>query len=763
MTLVLLILLLVGVALMAYGPTRRHLLMRPLYRYFQRSMPPLSATEREAIAAGDTWWEAQLFRGNPDWQHLHQLPRPQLSAAEQAFVDTQVAQLLLLLDDHQIVSELQDLPTEVWQFLKKERFFALNISPEYGGLGFSALANSTIVARIASKSLSAAVTVMVPNSLGPAELLSHYGTDAQKAKWLPALAAGDELPCFALTGPEAGSDAGAIPDEGIICHGEHEGAPCLGIRLNWHKRYITLAPVATVLGLAFKLRDPDALLGDVVELGITCALIPAHHPGVSIGARHNPLHQAFMNGTTDGLDVFIPLEWIIGGPDYAGKGWRMLVECLSAGRGISLPALATAASQIAARSSGAYAYVRRQFGLPLGKFEGVQLPLAEIGANAYRLEAMRVLTTTAIDLGHKPAVLTAIAKYQMTELARRSLNHAMDIHGGRGIQCGPSNYLAHQYMGIPIAITVEGANILTRNLMIFGQGASRCHPFILAEMAAAADSDHERGLLEFDRLLLGHLGYSLGNGWRALWLGWSGCRFSRAPVTGETARYYGQLTRMSALLAVLADVAMLVLGGKLKRKEALSARLGDLLSHLYMASAVVKRFEADGRRSADLPYLHYCLQESLQQMGEALSGFFDNFAPRWLGRMLRVLFMPWGCHFSRPTDALSASVAEAMMRSDQHRLRLSPLCYVGAAEQGDALAILERAFVAMAATAPLQQRLKQAQLSGQLAAQQSLTALWQQAKAQQLLTDAELAALEQCEQWRQQAIAVDSFAAGQRL
>ncbi len=763
MALALLVLLAVAVALLAYGDTRRLLLVRPLYRYFQRSLPPMSATEREAIAAGDTWWEADLFRGQPDWHKLHALPKPQLTAAEQAFIDNQVQQLLAMLDDHQIVSRLQDLPPEVWQFLKSERFFALNISPEYGGLGFSALANSTIVARIASKSLSAAVTVMVPNSLGPAELLSHYGTQAQKARWLPALAAGQELPCFALTGPEAGSDAGAIPDEGIVCLGEHEGQPCLGIRLNWNKRYITLAPVATVLGLAFKLRDPDGHLGDVAELGITCALIPTSHPGVIIGARHNPLHQAFMNGTTEGQDVFIPLDWIIGGAEYAGKGWRMLVECLSAGRGISLPALGTAAAQLAARSSGAYAYVRRQFGVSVGKFEGVQLPLAEIGGNAYRLEAMRTLTTTAIDLGHKPAVLTAIAKYHMTELARRSLTHAMDIHAGRGIQCGPHNYLAHQYMGIPIAITVEGANILTRSLMIFGQGASRCHPFILAEMAAAADGDSERGLRDFDRLLLGHLRYTLGNLGRAWWLGWSGARCYRPPVSGATARYYGQLARMSALLALLADVAMLVLGGGLKRKEALSARLGDLLSHLYMASAVVKRFEADGRPAADLPYVHYCLQDNLQQMGEALSGFFTNFGPRWLSLALRWLLLPWGCHFARPTDEQSAAVAEALMRPDQHRERLTPVCHIGDAEQGEPLAIVERAFVAMAAAAPLHGRLQQAQRSGQLPAQGPLSQLWQQALAQQLLTEAELAQLQRCEQWRQQAIAVDSFAVGEPL
>lgn len=755
MTILLLILVVALAVVLFHADTRRLLLGRAVYRYFQRSLPPMSATEREAMEAGDTWWEGELFRGKPDWNTLHAYPQPQLSAEEQAFLDHQVETLLAMIDDYKIVSELQDLPPEVWDYLKREKFFALNIAREYGGLKFSALANSTIVARIASKSLSAAVTVMVPNSLGPGELLSHYGTEAQKQRWLPALADGREIPCFALTGPEAGSDAGAIPDEGVVCRGDYNGETVLGIRLSWSKRYITLAPVATVVGLAFKLRDPDGLLGGKEELGITCALVPASHPGVKIGDRHKPMNQAFMNGTTEGKDVFIPIDWIIGGPDYAGKGWRMLVECLSAGRGISLPALGTAATQLAARTTGAYAFVRRQFGLSLGKFEGVQLPMAEIGANAYRLEAMRTLTTTALDLNHRPGVLTAIAKYHMTELARKAMTHAMDIHAGRGIQCGPLNYLAHQYMGMPIAITVEGANILTRNLMIFGQGATRCHPYIFAEMEAAALADGDEGLKRFDQLLVGHVRYALANLGRALWLGLTAARFYKAPVSGETAPYYGQLARFSAVLAFVADIAMLVLGGSLKRREGISARLGDVLSHLYMASATLKRYEGQGRQQADLPYVHFALQDNLQQMGEALDGFFANFGPRWLALTLRTVLFPWGLRFAKPSDRLSAKVAEAMMQPGVARDRLTPLCHVGSGDEP--VAIMEQAFLAMNEGASYQSAISAAQKAGTLPRRLPLDQLIDLAASQGVLTPEQAKRMRDSDELRRRAIAVDSF------
>ncbi len=513
------IILLIIVALIALFFVRNirlQFVTRPVLAFFRKVLPPLSDTEREAMEAGDVWWEAELFRGKPNWESLHAYGKPALSAEEKDFIDHQVMTALKMIDDYDIVNNRKDLPPELWEYFKKEGFFALIIPKKYGGREFSAYANSTIVSKLASRSVSAAVTVMVPNSLGPGELLTHYGTKEQKEHWLPALAKGEEIPCFALTGPEAGSDAGAIPDEGLVCRGEFQGEETLGLKLSWNKRYITLAPVATVLGLAFQMRDPDGLLGDKVNLGITCALIPTDHPGVKIGRRHNPLNMAFMNGTTQGEEVFIPLDWIIGGPQYAGRGWRMLVECLSAGRGISLPALATASGHMATKTTTAYSYVRKQFGMAIGQFEGVQEALARIIANTYQLEAARRLTTTGIDLKVKPSVVTAIAKYHMTELGRQVMNDAMDIQSGKGIQMGPKNYLAHGYMANPISITVEGANILTRSLMIFGQGATRCHPYVLAEMEAAGMEDNSEALERFDSLLMGHIGYALRNAFGSL-------------------------------------------------------------------------------------------------------------------------------------------------------------------------------------------------------------------------------------------------------
>ncbi len=592
--LLLLVILGIPLAIWFHSPWRQRLISRPLLAYLAHAMPPLSATEQEAIEAGSVWWEGELFAGRPDWRHLRELPRPSLSEAEQAFMAHQVAELLERLAALPGNPQQQDLPDALWTFLAQEGFFALIIPKAYGGREFSHYANSQIVARIAAANLSAAVTVMVPNSLGPAELLLHYGTQEQQDYWLPRLARGEEIPCFALTGPEAGSDAGAIPDLGVVTHGMWQGQEVLGIRLDWNKRYITLAPRATVIGLAFKLVDPDHLLGPQTEYGISCALIPANLPGIRIGARHLPMGQRFLNGPIRGEGVFIPLDSLIGGVPWAGKGWRMLVECLSAGRGISLPALGTACGQLACRSSSAYAFVRRQFGQSIGRFEGVQEALARIAGLSYQMDATRQLTTTALDLGARPGVATAIAKYHITELARRCLLDAMDVHAGRAIMLGRSNYLAYHYMGIPIAITVEGANILTRSLMIYGQGAVRCHPFLRQEMACLHAPD---GLAGFDPLLrqhvrrfVGHLLWTLASG---LTLG----RLERAPVQDYPAGYYRQLSRMSRALALTSDLVMLLLGGRLKRRELLTARLGDWLSQLYLASATLKRFEDDGARS----------------------------------------------------------------------------------------------------------------------------------------------------------------------
>lgn len=758
--LILLILIVTLAIIFGVADIRRNLITKPVFAMFKRILPPLSDTEREAMEAGDVWWDGDLFQGKPDWQKLHSFPKAELNTDEQAFMDNQVETLLKMLDDYKIVQEQRDLPAEVWDFLKREGFFAMIIPKSYGGREFSAIANSTIVSRIATRSLTAAVTVMVPNSLGPGELLMHYGTQQQKDFWLPALANGTDVPCFALTGPEAGSDAGGIPDTGVVCKGEFEGKEVVGIRLNWDKRYITLAPVATVLGLAFKLYDPDNLIGNKEELGITCALIPTSHKGVEIGDRHFPMNMAFMNGTTYGKDVFIPLEWIIGGPDYAGRGWRMLVECLSAGRGISLPALATATGHLAARMTGAYGYVRQQFGLSIGKFEGVQESLARIGGFTYSLEAMRVMTAGAIDMNLSPSVVTAIAKYHMTEMSRTLMNDAFDIHAGRAIQIGPKNYLAHGYMGIPISITVEGANILTRNLMIFGQGATRCHPYVLAELEAAANPDAEQGLKQFDNLLLKHIGFAIGNTFGALWQGLTAGAFNSAPVSGETAKYYKQLSRMSRGLALSADFSMLILGGELKRREMLSARLGDVLSQLYIASAVLKFYEDNGRQQCDLPFVHYSLQRALFEIGRAFDGFFANFPNRFVAGVLRILVFPFGIGYKMPDDETAIQICEAMSKPGVVRDRLTHLCYIGEGED-DATGLMESAFVAMYEAQPVMKKIYQAQRDGKLPRKQPLEQTIEQALLAEVISDTESKQLLKMNALRFSAISVDSFKAGE--
>lgn len=757
--LVLLILIVALAVVLGVTDIRRNLITKPVFAVFKKILPPLSDTEREAMEAGDVWWDGELFKGKPDWQKLHSFPKAQLSDDEQAFMDNQVETLLNMLDDYKIVQEQRDLPKEVWDFLKREGFFAMIIPKTYGGREFSAIANSTIVSRIATRSLTAAVTVMVPNSLGPGELLMHYGTQQQKDFWLPNLANGKDVPCFALTGPEAGSDAGSIPDTGVICKGEFEGKEVVGIRLNWDKRYITLAPVATVLGLAFKLYDPEKLLGDKEELGITCALIPTSHTGVEIGDRHFPMNMAFMNGTTYGKDVFIPLDWIIGGPDYAGRGWRMLVECLSAGRGISLPALATATGHLAARMTGAYGYVRQQFGMSIGKFEGVQESLARIGGFTYSLEAMRVMTAGAIDMNLSPSVVTAIAKYHMTEMSRTLMNDAFDIHAGRAIQVGPKNYLAHGYMGIPISITVEGANILTRNLMIFGQGATRCHPYVLAELEAAANPDAEQGLKQFDSLLMKHVGFAIGNTFGALWQGITAGAFNSAPVSGETAQYYKQLSRMSRALALSADFSMLILGGELKRREMLSARLGDVLSQLYIASAVLKFFEDNGRQQCDLPFVHYSVQRALAEIGKAFDGFFANFPSRVVARLLRTLVFPFGIGYKMPNDDIAIQICEAMSKPGVVRDRLTHLCFIGQGEN-DPTGLMESAFVAMHNAQPIMKVIYQAQREGRVPRKLPLLQTIELAKAAGVIDQSQATQLIKMNELRFSAISVDSFAEG---
>src|SRR5690554_4584701 len=756
---ILILLAVVVVLLFAVPDIRRSLITRPAFDFFKRVLPPLSPTEREAMQAGDTWWDADLFSGRPDWHQFHQTKAPQFTDEEQQFIENQLETLLAMLDDFRIVQQDADLPKKVWDYIRKEKFFAMIIGKEFGGLDFSPAANSHIVSRIATRSISAAVTVMVPNSLGPGELLTHYGTQEQKDYWLPRLANGTDIPCFALTGPEAGSDAGAIPDTGIVCHGEFEGKQVLGLRLNWSKRYITLAPVATVLGLAFKMYDPDGLLGDQQDIGITCALIPTNHDGVEIGERHFPLNQAFMNGTTYGKDVFIPLDWIIGGQDYAGKGWKMLMECLSAGRGISLPALAAATGHVTERMTGAYAYVRQQFGLPIGKFEGVQAAMGKIGGTNYILESMRRLTVTALCEGKSPSVITAMTKYHMTEMGRQVMEAAMDIHAGKGIQLGPRNYLGHGYMATPVSITVEGANILTRNLMIFGQGATRCHPYVLAEMEAAANPDEEQGLKEFDGLLLKHIGFAAGNFLGSLFMGLTGARFNASPMSGPTARYYQQLTRMSRALALSADMAMLVMGGDLKRREMLSARLGDVLSHVFMASAVSKRYEDDGRQTDDLPFVDYALQYHLYNIGQAFRGFFANFPNRIVAWTLRLAIFPLGIHFRKPSDENLQAIAESMMEPGLTRDRHTFLCF-WKDDAKDMTGHMELAFLAMREHADIYKRIRKALKRGDIPENLNGDELVKAARKAEVISAEEAKVFKKTEQLRMAAIGVDQFAAG---
>ena len=657
----------------AIPPLRQALVTNRLFDWFRKVLPSMSDTEREALESGTTWWDAEIFSGRPNWKKLMDHPAPSLSEEERAFLDGPVEELCRMLDEWHIYND-QDLPPQVWEHLKKHRLFSMIVPKEYGGLGFSAQGNGAVVTKIASCSHSAATTVMVPNSLGPGELLHHFGTKEQKNHYLPRLASGEDIPCFALTSPLAGSDAASMPDKGIVCKGEYQGKEVLGLRVSWDKRYITLAPVATLVGLAFKAFDPDGLLGNQESLGITCALIPADTPGVENGKRHIPGGAPFMNGPTRGTDVFIPMDWVIGGQARVGQGWPMLMHCLSAGRAISLPALSVASAKLLSQVSGAYARVRYQFKQPIGNFEGVQEPLARIAGETYRMDAAHRMTLSALDQGEKPAVLSAILKANLTEAYRRLTLDAMDIHGGKSITMGPRNYLGLIYQSVPVAITVEGANILTRSMIIFGQGAIRCHPWLLKEMTAAT-SQAPDARDEFDRALLGHFGYSISNGVRSLVLGLTGGAFSRAPVAGPVARhyrhFYRRINRLTANFTLIADTTLLVLGGKFKFAEKLSGRFADALSHLYFASATLKRFEDDGRPEADLPLVEWAVADSLHRVEEALHGVLANFPSGAIGWMLKRICFPFGRVHAESGDRTGRKIAELLMRRNATRDRLT--------------------------------------------------------------------------------------------
>jgi len=733
---------------MAGFSIRKDVVTRPIFKWARSVLPSLSDTEREAIGAGDVWWDADLFTGNPDWQKLLATPPAKLSAEEQQFLDGPVETLCGMLDDWQINWELHDLPPDVWAYLRAQRFFAMIIPKSYGGLGFSATAHSEVVRKISSRSVSAAVTAMVPNSLGPGELLLQFGTKEQQDYWLPRLADGRELPCFGLTSPEAGSDAASMVDVGVVCRGLWQGQDVLGIRLNWHKRYITLAPVATVLGLAFKLKDPDRLLGSETDIGITLALVPTNLPGVEIGRRHLPALHVFQNGPNFGRDVFIPMDHVIGGAAQVGQGWKMLMSALAAGRGISLPSLSAAGAAFCAYVTGAYARVRRQFGISIDQFEGIQERLGRIAANAYLLDGARRLTCAALDQGHHPAVVTAVMKERATETLRVSVNDAMDVHGGKAIMEGPHNYVGALYRAVPVGITVEGANILTRNLIEFGQGAIRSHPYLLQEIDALNDSDTARGLTVFDRVFWRHVAHSIATFFRAGARAWTNGMFAPAPAAGKATRFYRRMGRYAAAFALTADFSLLTLGGALKRKEMLSARFGDVLSELYLLSAALKRWEDEGRQDSDLPLLAYCMERGFATIAVRLDGILVNLPNRFVAAILRIAVMPFGPDTRGPGDALKAACAKVLHEPSPARDRLTVGIFHGRGD--DKIATLDFAFQLTAAAEPHFEKMRKAHIHDIRSAQAAGIVDEEGARMLRAVDDAVAA-----------VIAVDDFAAGE--
>jgi acyl-CoA dehydrogenase len=697
-------------ALLTLTALRRRLVMNPLLAAYRRMMPGMSDTERAALEAGTVWWEADLFSGRPDWRRLRGFPAPQLTPEERAFLDGPVEELCGMIDDWEITEELRDLTPQTWDYMKRQGFFGMIIPRQYGGKGFSANAHSLVVLKVASVSISAGVTVMVPNSLGPAKLLLSYGTEAQKDYYLPRLANGTDIPCFALTGPEAGSDAASMPDTGIVCRLPHDGGTdVLGIRLNWEKRYITLGPVATLLGLAFHLHDPDHLIGDKEDIGITLALIPTNTPGVEIGKRHFPMNQSFMNGPNRGTDVFIPMEWVIGGQTCVGKGWRMLMNCLSDGRAISLPALSTAAGKKMSRAVGAYAAVRKQFKTPIGRFEGISEVLARIAGTTYVMNAARGFTTAALDSGEDPSVASAIVKYHLTERMRVVVNDAMDILGGCGISMGPRNFVARGYEALPIGITVEGANILTRNLIIFGQGAIRCHPYLFREMEAADRNDPAA----FDEALRGHASHLMSLTVRSLFHGLTGGRLQAAPEHGLRGKYYRRFARLDLAFAVTTEMTLLSLGGSLKRKESISGRLGDVLSLLYLGSAVLKHHLDHGSQDDELPLLEWSCGDLLFNIQERLHEVLDNLPNRVMAVLTRLLTFPLGKPCRRPRDVLGHRVAGLLLAPGATRDRLTEGVYLPV-DRNAPLARLDDALEKAAAAEPALRKLRRAMQNGAL-------------------------------------------------
>ena len=687
---------------------------KPAYKTLANAMPSMSTTEREALDAGTSWWEKELFMGAPDWSKFNAYPYPTLSTEEQSFLDHEVEHLCQMLNDWDIHHQLKDLPPEAWTYIRENGFLGLIIPKEYGGRAFSSFAQSRIMSKIASRSLTTAVSCMVPNSLGPGELLLHYGTEEQKNRYLPGLAKGEEIPCFGLTSPEAGSDAGAIPDTGVVCYGEFEGQQVLGLRMNFSKRWITLAPIATVIGLAFKLYDPEGLLGDKnkTEHGITCALIPASHDGVKIGARHNP-GSPFMNGTVDGQDVFIPLDWIIGGSQNIGKGWRMLMECLAVGRGISLPALSTAASEMTYLNVGAFAKIRQQFKISIGKFEGVQEATSDIASDTYMLEAFRYLVTCGLNQGGKPAVMTAMAKYYATETMRRVVNHGMDVVGGRAVQMGPRNFIALMYQAIPVSITVEGANILSRSLMIFGQGSMRCHPYLFEELQLLQAKDKNTALYHFNDMLFKHLGYTFNRTARAFAYGYIGGASDTPQSANDFTRpYYKIINRLSADFALTADMCLGLLAGDIKRKEMLSGRLADIHANLFISTAILKYYEHGKQTEAEQIHAKLALEKALFNAQEAFYGLFANFPVGIAAALVKFICFPLGRPIKKSSDALKQQAGEIIMQDNAFRDELKKHVFY-TTQEDDVTGRMESTFNLLIKLEPLWDKFKKAESKGQ--------------------------------------------------
>lgn len=737
-------------------PLRRFFITKRIFSLYRKSKPALSTTEKEALEAGSVGWERELFSGMPNWNSLQAMPDVNLSVEERAFLDGPVEELCGLINNWSINHKEHEIPEVIWQHLKSHGFFSLIIPKEFGGKGFSALAHSQIITKVASVSIAVGSVVSVPNSLGPAELLLEYGTEEQKNYYLPRLAKGEEIPCFALTSPIAGSDAGSIEDHGVVIKEMIDGKEELGIQLNWDKRYITLAPIATLIGLAFKLYDPNHLLGDKTELGITCALIPANTPGVEIGRRHFPLCSHFPNGPTKGKNVFIRLSNVIGGRGGVGAGWRMLMECLAAGRSISLPSMVSGGAKRAVFTSGAYARIRRQFNTYIGAFGGIQEALVRIGGYTYLIESLRLFCVGNIDRGVKSSVASAIGKCHTTEYARHVLNDAMDIHGGKGICMGPNNYLAQAYIEGPISITVEGANILTRSMIIFGQGAIRCHPYVLLELQAAEKNE----LMAFDRILFKHLGMIISNKVRSFVLALTSGYAAEVP-SGDLKRYMQHFSRFSASFSLLADVSMISLGAKLKRLERLSGRLGDMLSLLYMGSAVVKYYETEKNPEAK-PYAEWACQHLLYRLQTVMDEFLQNFPIRWLARQLRVIVFPLGRRFKAPQDKLGDRVAELLLTPSLVRERLAVDSFQQQGQCNNPVTTLQLAFLKSLEVEPLFLKLHKARKSS-LINGMDFSATLSQAIQKEVLTAAEAEQMQEAHKLRMAVINVDDFSAKEFL